>query len=421
MKRIKNILTTLLAATAVLFIFDAPAAAGAESHDRPALPADIVVSVDDKSVTFEAYTIDGYDYLKLRDVAKVFSETRKRFDLAWDGGSNELYIYSDTAYSEASGEPVPVRDRGSRKASPATSKVYLNNQYHELGFAVYLIGDNHYFALSDLAEALDFYMACGDADTIEINTWAGYSVTGNKIYYSENIWLWDEPATGVKSTISTDIDGDDQKETVQIVVGQEEEKKWTLVYKDGDSEAAVPVFAGNEYGLVISVAAGRIVSEDAIDFLVAVAYGSTIGRLGYELYSFKDGIFTQIDISGITAGIGFATSVDENQKTARITANGAEVTVPLSDFELSNYKFYGQEFCTNFFIKMKLQSVRGRSLPDLVTTEMIVAALPLALTDLHTTYRYVDGAWQVQNVEFYNSSEATAKESQPIDDISLKE
>ncbi len=130
------------------------------------------------------------------------------------------------------------------------------------------------------------------------------------------------------------------------------------------------------------------------------------GGAGYELYSFQDGVFTQIDVSGITDGTEFDVSVDENKKTAKLLANGSEKTVELSDMALSDYKRYGKEFCQDFFISMKFQSAEGCALPELVTTEVIAAVLPNSLTDLHTTYRYIDGAWKVQKVEFYDLNES---------------
>jgi hypothetical protein len=408
MKSMTKIWGPFLAVAALLFALAPPAAA--EANERPALPVDITVAVDEgQPVPLEAYTIDGCDYVKLRDAAQALRTTRKGFTLAWDGASNELYLHSGTAYVAAGGELVPTEDKASKTAFPAAAKLYLDNQYHELDFTLYRIGGSHYLKLSDLAEALDFYMAGGAAGPIAIDTQAGYSVTGNKLYYSEGSRLWDEPLTGVKSAISADIDGDGEKESAHIVVGTGEEKTWTLVYQDGDIEASVPIFKGKENGWSIAVAAGHIVSEHAVDFLVAVNLASTTGRSDYELYSFKDGDFTKIDVKEITDGTEFGVNdvrVDENQKAVWISAGGVAVTVPISELELSDYRFYGQEiFCQelDFFIEMKLQSVAGRPLPDVVTTEMLAVALPRALTYLHTTYRYDDGAWQVQSVEFYDA------------------
>ncbi|ACV61765.1 hypothetical protein Dtox_0862 [Desulfofarcimen acetoxidans DSM 771] len=406
MKIIKRIISiTLVVAGVFIAIWsNTPVLAAASSSDYfTASPIRYNLSVDGESASLRAYVINGGMYFKLRDVAKALSETRKRFSITWDGASNEICIYSSTAYLKAGDEPVPTEDTESKTASRATSKVYMNNRYHELGFTVYSIGDNNYFKLSDLAEALDFYIAYGDANTIEIDTSAGYSVTGNKIYNSDNTWLRDEPATGVKSSLSADLNGDGQNETAELVMSEEKTKKWMLVYKDGASEASIPVFKGNEYGFSTSIAAGHMISKNSIDFLIASDFMSMpFGGSAYELYSFQDGVFTKIDVSEITDGTEFDVSVDENKKTAKLMANGSEKTVELSDTALSDYKLYGKEFCQDFFIEMKFQSVEGCSLPELVTTEVIAAVLPNSLTYLHTTYRYIDGAWKVQRVEFYN-------------------
>lgn len=375
----------------------------------PVLTADSIIaspirynlSVDGESASLWAYVIDGGVYFRLRDVAKALGETRKRFRVTWDGPNNEVYIYSLTAYSEAGDGPVPPEDMGSKTASPATSKVYLNKRYNELGCTVYRIGDSNYLKLSDLAEALDFYMAYGGANTVEIDTSAGYSVSGDKIYNSDNTRLSYKPVTGVISSLNTDLDGDGQNETAELVVSGEEAREWRLVYKDGASEVSIPVFKGNESGFSTSIAAGHMISESSIDFLIAVDYMSMpFGGAGYELYRFQDGVFTKVDVSGITDGTEFDVSVDENKKTAKLTANGSEKTVELSDMALSDYKRYGKGFCQDFFISMKFQSVKGCALPELVTTEVIAAVLPNSLTDLHTTYRYIDGVWKVQSVAF---------------------
>lgn len=372
-----------------------------------ATPRQFNVSVNGKRVAMQAYTIDGSDYFKLRYLAMALNGTGKQFDVNWDGKNNEIIILSGEAYSETGGELSLSKDAGSKSASLTTSKVYLNNHSHEMGFTAYIIGGCNYFKLSDIADAMDFYITSGAANTIEIDTSAGYSVTGNKIYYSENTWLSDEPVTGVKSSISADIDGDGKNETAEIVVSQDAGKKWTLIYKDGNSEASVPIFKGNEYGFVTSIAAGHMISENTTDFLVSANLMSMpFGGCAYELYSFKDGAFTKIDVSEITDGTEFDVSVDENKKTAKLTSSGSEKTVGLSEMALSDYKLYGKEFCQDFFVEMKLQSVESYALPDLVTTEVIAAVLPNDLTYLHTTYRYADGSWKVQKVEFYDFDEA---------------
>ena len=370
-----------------------------------AAPKQSILFVDGKKVILPSYAINGSNYFKLRDIAMALSGTDAQFDVTFDGASNEIRIVSDTAYSKAGGELIFTEDAGSRAAALTTSKIYINNPYNELGCTAYNIDDNNYLRLSDLAQALDFYMANSGANAIEVDTLAGYSVSGNKIYHSNNIWLSDEPVSGAKSTILADIDGDGKIESAEIVVSSDSEKKWTLVYQDGESKASVRVFEGNEYGFSTSVSAGHMISEKSIDFLVSSNLMSMpFGGASYELYSLKDGNFTKTDLSDITDGAVFDISVDEDRKTAQIDINRSKTTVDLSDMALSDYKLYGKEFCQDFFVDMKLQSAEGRTLPDLVTTEVIAAVLPDRLTYFHTTYRYINGDWKIQKVEFFDPS-----------------
>ncbi|GBF32353.1 hypothetical protein DCCM_0547 [Desulfocucumis palustris] len=408
MTRIKNTLMILLIITAMLSMYGTPVLAADKPQGKTGIPIKTLVSVDGNQMTLQAYTIGGSKYFKLRDIAMALSKTRKHFDVSFNETSNEINILANSTYSEMGCEPVPSEDMESRTASLSTSKIYLNSRPYESGCTTYNIDDNNCFRLPDLAEALDFYIAPGTANTIEIDTSAGYSVTGNKIYYSDDTPLAVNPKAGVKSSLTADLDGDGKNETIELVASEYATRKWTLVYKDGNSEASVSVFKGNEYGFGTSITAGHIISEDSVDFLItSYLMSMPFGGNAYELYSFQNEAFTRIDVTGITDGTEFDVSVDESNKTAKLMANGSEKTVRLCDMALSDYKLYEKEFCQDFFIEMKLQSVLGCALPELATTEVIAAVLPNDLTYLHTTYRYVDGVWKVQSVEFYDFGEAT--------------
>lgn len=231
---------------------------------------------------------------------------------------------------------------------------------------------------------------------------AGSSSGENKIYYSYDIGVATRLEAGATSSLKADLDGDGEKETAELIATARDSRQWTLVYRDGETEVSVPVFERYDFGVGTSIAAGHIVGTDSVDFLVSLDTASTIGRHHYELYSLWDGTLKKVDVSKITDGTPFEISVDESNQTARLTANGSEKTVRLSDHELSSYQYYGEEFCQDFFIEMKLQSVPGSYLPELVTTEVIAAVLPNDLTYLHTTYRYIGGEWKIQSVEFYD-------------------
>ncbi len=405
MKRIKNTLVILLLISSMLFMYGAPALAAQKPQGKTAVPEKTAVSIDGESVFFTTYLIGSGRYFKLRDAAKALDGTRKQFDVNWDRESGDITILSASAYTAVGGELNLSDDLKSKAAFPTASKICLNNSYHELRCAAFNIDDNNYLKLSDLAEALDFYIASDGENAVEIDTSAGYTVTRNKIYYSDDIYLTDSPEAGVKSSLKADFGGDGEMETAELVASEYDSRKWTLVCMDGGSEASVPVFEGYEYGFGTSIAAGYLFSEDSVIFLVSSDLRSMpFGGSHYELYSLHGGTLSKIDLSEIMDGTYFDVTVDESNKAATLAANGCETTVGLSDFALSDYKLYGKEFCQAFFVGMKLQiqSIEGRAFPELVTTEAIAAVLPNALTDLHTRYRYVDSAFQAQSTEFFD-------------------
>lgn len=209
-----------------------------------------------------------------------------------------------------------------------------------------------------------------------------------------------EGDTFLADSIDADIDGDGKNETAQIIINKDN-SKWELIVNKDDSEATAEIFKGDEKGYSASITVGHILSLETIDFLVITDYRSMpFGGSGYEMYRLKDGVLTQIDLSAITNGTLFSINVDENSRSAEITANGTITAVPLSELNLHDYKLYGNEFCQNFFIEMELQSVKDGALPELVTTEVIAATLPLHLTYLHTTYKYINGAWKIEKTVF---------------------
>ncbi|MPM29978.1 hypothetical protein SDC9_76520 [bioreactor metagenome] len=132
------------------------------------------VLVNGKPVSFEAYSIDGNNYFKLRDLAKVLSGTAKQFEVGWDGVNNAISLTTGKAYTIVGGELSKSSGAASVSAAISSSGVYLDGK--AVGLTAYTIGGNNYFKLRDVAAALDFGVTWnGAANTIAIDTASGYT------------------------------------------------------------------------------------------------------------------------------------------------------------------------------------------------------------------------------------------------------
>lgn len=139
-----------------------------------AVPNASAVYVNGKVVSFEAYTIGGYNYFKLRDFAMALRGTGKQFEVGWDGGKNAVSLKSNAAYTPVGGELAVSGSAISKIATLSTSKVYLDGA--EVKLTAYVIGGNNYFKLRDLGCALHFNVTWdGAASAVRIDTSAGYT------------------------------------------------------------------------------------------------------------------------------------------------------------------------------------------------------------------------------------------------------
>lgn len=114
-------------------------------------PASSKVLVDQKPVSFEAYTIEDNNYIKLRDFAYAVRGTKKQFEVAWDPDKRAINLVSSQAYS-ANGTELAKGDGKAKAPILNKDKIYLDG--NELALKAYTIGGNNYFKLRDLAGAL---------------------------------------------------------------------------------------------------------------------------------------------------------------------------------------------------------------------------------------------------------------------------
>lgn len=132
------------------------------------------VIVDNQQVSFEAYTIDGYNYFKLRDLAMAVSGSEKQFEVTWDSERKAINLVSKEAYTPIGDELTAGTGAASVKGIANQSKIYVDGE--EIELEAYTINGNNYFKLRDVASVFDFGVTWdGAQNQIVIDTAAGYT------------------------------------------------------------------------------------------------------------------------------------------------------------------------------------------------------------------------------------------------------
>lgn len=103
--------------------------------------------VDGKSVTSDAYNIDGNNYFKIRDIAYYMD-----FDVSYDDTTNSVVIYPDREYSLDAPKTESTSDIS---VSSSSQGIYIYNSKIN-GVKAYNINGANYFKIRDLAREIDF-------------------------------------------------------------------------------------------------------------------------------------------------------------------------------------------------------------------------------------------------------------------------
>lgn len=231
-----------------------------------ATPTASNVLVNGEKTDFQAYTINGNNYFKLRDVAHVLNGTEKSFSVGWDGQRNAISLETGKAYqsdgSEMKVSPNPSVEQGVL----STSTIYLDGK--EVDLTAYTINGNNYFKLRDLADALDFGVTWdGSLNTIRIDSNQGYVAEGQA------------ETPPVKEEI--------KEEQKQVVRGVEVEY----------GRHAYGIRSQEEYDEVMSILKEKLKGLDAVEF--------EGGRYERYYYEFLDGARKEDYVSEIVDYRGY--------------------------------------------------------------------------------------------------------------------
>ena len=156
----------------------------------PALYTSSKVLINGKEVGFEAYNINGApvelqayallnekgdptNYVKLRDVAHLLSDTTAKFEVTWDAEAHLIGLEKDKAYTAVGGELVPGNGMD-KSCVPYKDGITLDGE--AVSVTAYNINGNNYFKLRDICKLFDIGVAWdGATNTISLDTSVGYT------------------------------------------------------------------------------------------------------------------------------------------------------------------------------------------------------------------------------------------------------
>lgn len=130
------------------------------------------IYVDGVKVNGAAYTINGNNYFKLRDLAAMVNGTEKQFEVTWDENAKAIGLLSNKPYTLVGGEMGAV-SAAKQNASP--SKASVSKDGVKANYAGYTINSNNYYKLRDVFQDMNIGVKWDEANQrVDILTAVGY-------------------------------------------------------------------------------------------------------------------------------------------------------------------------------------------------------------------------------------------------------
>lgn len=139
-KKISLLLAILMLVTLIPTAF-------AESKTVDAVKNTKKVTLDGEEVMVGAYDVEGYNYLKLRDVAAILNGKKCQFSVGYDKPTKLITVELAKGYEKVEGDLAEIKDEKA-KAIVSVKKILVNGEEKEVKTA--LINENNYMRLRDL-------------------------------------------------------------------------------------------------------------------------------------------------------------------------------------------------------------------------------------------------------------------------------
>ncbi|MCL1819549.1 MAG: transglutaminase-like domain-containing protein [Oscillospiraceae bacterium] len=125
------------------------------SEATSAVPTRNKVMINDREIVFDCYNIADENYFKLRDIMWAINGTSKQFNALYDTGTRAISLLSQTPYVP-DGSEMKSGDGKIKTPVPTSSLIFKDGS--EVIIKAYLIGDNNYFRLRDIAIAFNIFV-----------------------------------------------------------------------------------------------------------------------------------------------------------------------------------------------------------------------------------------------------------------------
>ena len=132
---------------AILMLVTLLPTAFAESKTVDAVKNTKKVTLDGEEVKVGSYDVEGYNYLKLRDVAAILNTKKCQFNVGFDAPTKLITVELAKGYEKVEGDLAEIKDEKA-KAIVSVKKILVNGEEKEIKTA--LINEYNYMQLRDL-------------------------------------------------------------------------------------------------------------------------------------------------------------------------------------------------------------------------------------------------------------------------------